>query len=109
MLRRNRLIPLLAAVLVIQSLAAALPHTHASVVDDEAWRTASPIETAHHCLACSVQTPVVEPTAEVGGSASLTIAIQVSVGRGSSDVLSIVVSTSPRGPPRIVGSDSTTE
>jgi hypothetical protein len=102
MLHRRRLIPLLTVVLVIQSLAAALPHTHASVVDDEAWRTASSIESAHHCLACSVHAPVVEPTVEAGGAAGLTTNIPVSVDCDSSNVLSIDSSASPRGPPRIV-------
>lgn len=99
---RRRLIPLLAVILVIQSLAAALPHTHASVVDDETWRTASSNESAHHCLACSVQAPVVGPIAEVGGAACLTITIPVSIDCKTSNVLSIDSTANPRGPPRIV-------
>jgi len=106
---RRRLIPLLTVVLVIQNLVAVLPHTHGSTVDGQAWQASSHFDTTHHCLACSVQAPVVEAAAEVGNAAGLTITIQVSVDRGSSDVLSTVVSTSPRGPPRIVGSDSITD
>jgi len=99
---RRRLIPLLTVVLVIQSLTAALPHTHASVVDDEAWQAYSHIGATHHCLACSVQAPVVEPIAEVGGAACLATTIPVSIDCKTSNVLSIDSTASPRGPPRIV-------
>ena len=102
MMRHHRLIPLLAVVLVTQSLAAVLPHTHASVVDDETWRTASSNESAHHCLACSVQAPVVEPIVEVGGAACLAATIPISIDCNTSNVLSIDSTASPRGPPRIV-------
>ncbi len=102
MLRHRHLIPLLVAVLVIQSLVAVLPHTHCSMVDGQAWQTSSHIDATHHCLACSVHVPVVEPTGEFSGAAGSTITIPVSAEAGSSDVFSILSTASPRGPPRIV-------
>jgi len=99
---RRRLIPLLAVILVIQSLVAVLPHTHGSVGNGQAWQASSPIDATHHCLACSVHAPVVESIAEAGGTAGSTITIPVSAEGGSSDVFSILSIASPRGPPRIV-------
>ena len=102
MLHRRRLVPLLAAVLVIQNLVAVLPHTHGSTVDGQAWQASSPVDATHHCLACSVHAPVVEPTADFGGVAGSTITIPISAEGRPSDVFSILSNASPRGPPRIV-------
>jgi len=102
MLRHRRLIPLLAAVLVIQSLVAVLPHTHGSAANGQVWQASSHIGATHHCLACSVQAPVVEPIAEVGGAACLATTILVSIDCKTSNVLSIDSTASPRGPPWIV-------
>jgi hypothetical protein len=102
MLRHRHLIPLLVAVLVIQSLVAVLPHTHGPTVDGQAWQTSSHIDETHHCLACSAHAPVVEPTAGFGGAAGSTITIPFSAEGGSSDVFSTLSTASPRGPPRIV-------
>ena len=98
----RRLIPLLAVILVIQSLVVMLPHTHGSVLNGQARQASSHIDATHHCLACSVHAPEVESIAESGATAGSTITIPVSAEGGSSDVFSILSTASPRGPPRIV-------
>jgi len=99
---RSRLIPLLVAALLIQSLAAVLPHVHDAIIDGGDWQSPSHIETTHHCFACSVNAPVVEAAAEFGHAAGTTYAFQVPLDRESSSPPSIVSSAGPRGPPRLV-------
>jgi hypothetical protein len=61
----RRLIPLLAAVLVIQGVVGVAPHDHdpSTVVvgSGAGLKAQSSIDSSHGCLACSVHAPVIEP------------------------------------------------
>jgi hypothetical protein len=101
MLRRRRLVPLLTVVLVIQSLVTVLPHIHGPAVDGQVWQAVSSLDSAHHCLACSVHAPVVEPAAEFGHAVGATTTSPVTVDGGTNDVNPVGSYASPRGPPWI--------
>jgi len=110
MVFRRSLIPLLTAVLVIQSLVAVVPHTHGfetASMDRElgcagSLASKSALDGSHNCLACSVHSPVVEQAAKFGIAAGLAAAIFVATDAGSSVTLPVLTSGSPRGPPRAV-------
>lgn len=107
---RCRLIPLLVAVLVIQGLVGAVPHTHRPEMAAEgpapdavgAVAFNCVTDESHHCLACSVHAPVVEQAAEFGIATGLSSTISVAIDGESSEPLFLLTSASPRGPPRVV-------
>lgn len=100
---RRRLIPLLAVILVIQSLVGVVPHQHRSTaMDGQVLQTLASTDGAHHCLACSVHAPVVEPAAELDGENGLDTTVAMPADHPSSVALSILASAGPRGPPWIV-------
>lgn len=101
MTTRRRLIPVLTAVLVIQSLVARVPHQHqTATVEGQALQNASSVDEAHHCLACSVYAPVVESVAACGVVSGEADSSGVLSCESENDVVAICVSPSPRGPPR---------
>jgi hypothetical protein len=99
MANRRRLIVVLAAFLVINGLVAVLPHEHGPAKSGQNWRTPLSIDATHHCLACSVHSPDLEPAAEFGHPARSVSMSPVVVKPGSRDVLPVPRSAGPRGPP----------
>ena len=98
----RRLVPLLALVLVIQSLVTVLPHTHQAKVEVRTWQAPSSFGASHHCLACSVFVPVVEPAAESGHETGTIVGFVLSVETGSSHNASVFFPAHPRAPPRVL-------
>lgn len=102
----HRLIPLLAAVLLIQGVAAVAPHHHdpsTVVIGGYVGLTAlASLDGPHSCLACSVHTPEIEQasldqsiskTAFVGVFRTIDESLRAERTDGSA---------SPRGPPAVV-------
>jgi len=101
--RQRQLIPLLAALLVIQGLVGVLPHQHRSdPVGGQALQAPLSNDEAHCCLACSVHAPAVDRSTEFGVATGLAMAAAVAIDRGSSVAFSVFSASSPRGPPRVV-------
>ena len=109
--RTRRLIPLLAAVLVIQGLVGVLPHTHeiGGVGTEDGFSQAVGIVTphgasdaSHDCLACLVHAPDVESAADRGIVHGVVLAATAPVIRWSISILSNHKTANPRAPPRIV-------
>jgi hypothetical protein len=99
----RRLLPLLAAVLVIQGLVSVLPHQHRSVpVDGPALQLPSSNGAVHDCFACSIHAPAVDLSVEFRVATGLAAAPLVAFDRRSSVTFSVLSPSSPRGPPRFV-------
>ena len=99
---RRVVIPLLAAALIFQGMAAAVPHQHGPIhCDGAAVERPGSLTAPHHCLACSIQAPVAAPPAGIALSALPTSSTPAVLGSPLPEVATAVESTGPRGPPRV--------
>jgi len=106
----RRLIPILAAVLVIQGLVGVLPHTHGhrgagseiSGVDGSIVSALGVSGPPHDCLACSIHAPVFESAANQRFVHAVEQASPTSVVQWSITILALNQTANPRAPPRIV-------
>jgi len=100
MVVRRLLFPLLAAMLVIQGFVGAVPHQHGTApVDGQELQAPSPNDVVHRCLACSVHAPAVDYSVGFSVATGLAAAAAVATDHPTSLPLSIVATSSPRGPP----------
>lgn len=101
MVARGLVILLFAAALIVQGLAAVVPHSnHGPASPDGASvdRPGLPAE-PHHCLACSVQAPVAAPATGVSMSALPAVSTPLVLAGTPLGVTVPIKSTGPRGPP----------
>jgi hypothetical protein len=94
------LIPLLAAVLVLQGMVAVAPHQHGPArPETPEINEFVPSQETHQCLACAVHVPLIEP-ATGSGFIPVTTVVSAATSVGPDDVTVAEPSPfGPRGPP----------